>query len=62
MALSDSGPGKACAIIPVAPALKTASEISRFVFGISATLKSQITGLNLDISVTISNHEDTTKG
>ena len=52
MALSDSEPGNAWAIIPDAPALKTASEIRRFVFGISATLKSQITGHNLDISVT----------
>ena len=49
IALSDSGPGKACAIIPDAPALKADSAISRLVFGISATLKSQITGLNLEI-------------
>ena len=62
IARNDSGPGNACAIIPVAPAEKTASVIKRLVLGISATLKSQITLLNLEISVTISKPADRTSG
>ena len=62
MALRDSGPGKAWAIIPCAPAPKTDSAIRRFVFGISATLKSQITLANFEISVTMPKPEDRTNG